>query len=48
MFATTLYLAEPGLLPRPLAISGHASKQIGRFFPIRGLPRKHSNLHASP
>ena len=36
MFAMALYLAVLGLMPRHLAISGHASKKIGRLFSVRG------------
>ena len=48
MFATPLYLAEPGLKPRHLAISGHALKNWP-FLPHPGkLTHKRSNLHSSP
>ena len=33
MFAMVLYLAELGLMPRHLAISGHASKKLAVSYP---------------
>ena len=33
MFAVALYLAVLGLMPRHLAISGHASKKLAVSFP---------------
>ena len=47
-FGMALYLAVLGLMPRQLAISGHASKKWP-FLPRPGkLTHKRSLLHASP
>ena len=48
MFAMALYLAVLGLMPRHLAISGHASKNWPSPPRPWMLTHKRSNPHASP